>query len=272
MTTATLNPTWSPAETTPMWTSTLDALRSVSLAELDALAALQTRVDRKYMVPEGVLGGLLAELGGTVRALEIDGRRAFGYESVYFDTADLRLYRAAAHGRPRRVKVRTRTYVDSGLCMLEVKVRDVRGRTVKHRHPCADGARLADAAPGFLAAFDAVPETDDLTAALTTRFVRATLLVGDGQARATIDTDLRMQTPDGAAASLSGFALVETKSAAGPSAVDRLLWARHLRPVRVSKYGAGLAAVRHDLPGNRWYRVVRHYLSTERPEAGERCG
>ena len=67
--------------------------------------------------------------------LEIDGRRSFGYESVYFDTPQLSTYRAHLQRRRQRFKARTRTYTDSGLCMFEVKLTGARGETVKQRVP-----------------------------------------------------------------------------------------------------------------------------------------
>lgn len=246
---------------TPGGRVAVSALRPVSLVELDAIASLQTRVDRKYVVPCEFLDTLLDGLVDRALVLEIDGIRAFRYESIYFDTPDLRMYLAAARGRPRRVKVRTRTYLDSGTCMLEVKTRDARGRTVKHRrpHPAADGARLTRAGQAFVSGFEGLDEVGStLRPTLTTRFIRSTLLVDDGAARVTVDSDLTMRAPDGSHVGLPGRAVIETKAAGGPTAVDRILWAGHFRPVRVSKYGAGLAALRPDLPGNRWSRVVRH--------------
>ena len=75
---------------------------------------------------------------------------SFAYESTYFDDASLSSYLAAAHGRPSRYKVRTRTYVDSGECMLEVKRRSGRGETVKERvpYPTADSGLLTAAGTG----------------------------------------------------------------------------------------------------------------------------
>jgi hypothetical protein len=99
------------------------ALPAVALAELQETAALQTRVDRKYVLPLDALPGLLAALPDGTRRLVIDGRDAFGYESVYFDTPDLDAFRLAAGRRRRRYKVRTRTYCDTGGCWLEVKTR-----------------------------------------------------------------------------------------------------------------------------------------------------
>src|SRR4029079_15276715 len=104
----------------------------------------QTRVDRKYVVPEDLAQELLATFDAEVRVLEVDGSRRFAYDSVYFDTAQLDSYLLAAHGRRRRYKIRTRTYVDSALSFLEVKTEGAREATVKERIPygLADRAHL----------------------------------------------------------------------------------------------------------------------------------
>jgi hypothetical protein len=128
------------------------SVRPISLDDLVESADLQTRVDRKYFVPAMTFRALITELG-SFKALEIDGRRTFDYESVYFDTADVLTYRAHLQRRRRRFKARTRTYVDSGLCMFEVKTVGARGVTVKDRvqHPVAGRTVLNDEAQAFLA-------------------------------------------------------------------------------------------------------------------------
>ena len=124
----------------------IQMLRPVTLPVLDAEAALLTRRDRKYIVPLDVAERLLGALEGRCRVLEIDGRRRFRYESVYFDTPGRTSYLAAARRRARRYKVRTRAYLDTGRCVLEVKTRDARGRTVKTQHEHSiDGADRLDA-------------------------------------------------------------------------------------------------------------------------------
>ena len=125
----------------------------ISLDELMALAELQTRVDRKYFVPAGVFRQLIAELADELQVLDIDGRRTFGYESVYFDTPDLTTYRAHLQRRRQRFKARTRTYTDTGLCMFEVKLTGARGETVKQRvpHPVEHSAELTAEAVAHLA-------------------------------------------------------------------------------------------------------------------------
>jgi hypothetical protein len=107
----------------------------IDLVELTERASLQTRIDRKYVVPAVAVPTLLHGIEPGARVLEIDGQRDFAYESVYFDTPDLTSYLGAAHRRRRRFKIRTRTYVDSALCWVEVKTRGPRGSTVKTRLP-----------------------------------------------------------------------------------------------------------------------------------------
>ena len=237
----------------------LSRLPSVGLAELDAQAALLTRRDRKYIVPVAVAAQLLDALDADARVLEIDGRRRFRYESVYFDTPDRTSYLTSARRRPRRFKVRTRAYLDTGRCVLEVKTRDARGRTVKtqHAHPLEERAWLDLPARELVGGFPEIGATGRaLEPALTTRYTRSTLLLGADGARATLDSEVAAVAPDGRTATLAGMVIVESKSAGAPSAVDRLLWSLGHRPVKVSKFGTGLAALNPELPANKWARAL----------------
>ncbi|MFC8192256.1 polyphosphate polymerase domain-containing protein [Cellulomonas sp. NPDC057328] len=258
--------------------SLLDApLARLDPVGLDALldvAALQTRVDRKYLVPVDAVDALLRGLPADARVLQIGDLRVFDYESVYFDTPDLLAYRLAAHRRRQRFKVRTRTYVDSAACWLEVKTRGARGTTVKERVVHALEHR-ADVAPGHafvsstlgargIAGADALV----LAPVLVTRYARATLLLPGTASRLTVDTGLLWD--DGRApVQLRRLAVVETKSGSTASAADRLLWTLGHRPVRISKYATGLATLRRELPATRWSRTLHRHLlpHTEAPAA-----
>ena len=76
--------------------TTLDELAPVTLDELNAVAALQTRVDRKYVLTPSGVDSLLERLDHDVRVLDVDSRRRFAYESVYFDTPELGSYRVGS--------------------------------------------------------------------------------------------------------------------------------------------------------------------------------
>lgn len=264
----------------------IDALATVTLDELDEAAALQTRRDRKYVLTRDELDDLLADLP-PARVLEIDGSRTFAYDSTYFDTPELDAYHLAATRRRRRFKVRTRTYVDTGSCFVEVKTRAGRGTTVKERQPHDDADHLGPARI-FVAdrlAEAGAPSAPVLTPTLRSRYHRTTLLLDD--ARVTLDTGLVWDLLGPAApghtvaghhdtvpavrrsATIGDLVVVETKTAAGsgPSSVDRLLWRVGHRPDRISKYATGLAVLEPGLPDMPWRRLVRRRLTVSTPTA-----
>lgn len=234
-------------------------LPAVDLAHLDAVARLQTRRDRKYLLPIADAVRLLELLADDARVLTIGDMRSFRYRSVYLDTPDLSSYLASARGRPSRWKVRVRSYVDTGGSVLEIKRRDRRGRTVKVRrvHPAGQGHRLDDAGREFIAGCPEIAgQASSLRPVLQTEYRRSTLLLTEGD-RVTIDLGLCSTAMDRSNVGLAGMAVVETKSQGSPCLADRLLWSLGHRQVRVSKYGTSLAALFPELPSNRWTRALR---------------
>ena len=184
-------------------------LASTTLADLNSAAGLLTRVDRKYLVPLESAQDLVDGLAPHAQVLTIDERRRFSYTSTYFDTPELEAFMLTARKRRRRFKVRTRTYLDSGLCFLEVKIRGARGTTVKRRmgHHPDDASRLTGPGRAFVAACLVSTGATGPAAArevaaalrpvLATTYERTTLHLPDAEARATIDTALtwRRLTP-----------------------------------------------------------------------------
>ena len=253
------------------------ALAPVPLDELVAEAALLTRVDRKYVLPLADAERVVAALPAGTRVLEIGGHRGLRYETVYFDTPDLLSFRLAAHGRRRRFKLRTRSYLDTGSTFLEMKTRGARGSTQKDRDAYADAVpdRLTPAARDEVAlALDAIgipaARADDLDSRLRTLYRRATLLLpGEGggpSSRATVDLDLEWVDATGRGFLLPRFAIVETKSPGQAGRLDRALWRAGHRPQRISKYATGLAALhrRRDLAE----RSRRHRLNQVAAQIG----
>jgi hypothetical protein len=237
----------------------LTRLAAVDLDELNDLAALQTRTDRKYVIGAEQLDALVERVGDQTRVLDIDGRRTFGYESVYFDTPRFDSYLGAAHRRPNRFKVRRRTYLETGGCTLEVKLRSRRGQTVKHRQAHTGRADVLDAGDqAYLRTFGVLePVALALHAVLRTRYERTTMIVDTS--RVTIDLDVTCSNDDGAVG-LGDRIVVETKSDGSASIVDRALWSMGHRPATISKYGIGIAALHPDLPHNKWHRVLRRHV------------
>lgn len=255
----------------------------IGLDELVADAALLTRVDRKYVLPRSDVAALAQALPHEVRVLEIAGRRDFGYRSTYLDEPGLTSFFTTGRDRRRRFKVRSRSYVDTAGSWLEVKTRGSRSTTVKQRleHPDAVHGLTADGHAFVTAelAQAGVPGVDvaALAPVLVTAYRRTTVHVPAGSdhtsSRATVDLDLEWQgvgpswtpalRPGGAAVPVlrrPDLAIVETKAGSSPSVVDRALWRLGHRPVSISKYGTGLAALRPDLPRLKWHRTLARHL------------
>lgn len=239
------------------------AMAPLSLAELEADAGLLTRVDRKYLLPATELAAMIGGAAADWEALEIDGRRGFRYESCYFDTADLDAFLGAAFKRRHRFKVRTRTYVESGACVLEVKTKGRRGETVKVRQ--SHGSR-PDRLTGDDAAFvDAATGLEGIGArlrpVLATNYLRSTIVDRRRGARVTIDQELATGRPAGPLARFDELLIVETKTAGSPTEVDRWLWRHGHRPQSISKFCVGMALLDPALPANRWHRVIHRHLA-----------
>jgi hypothetical protein len=243
------------------------ALPAVTLAEVTARAALQTRTDSKYLVPADRFAEMVARLGDRLSVLEIDELRGFAYESVYFDTPDLLTYRQHLQGRRRRYKVRTRAYLDSAECAFEVKLKGPRGETVKLRapHPVDERTCLTPAARAFLA--DLLLERYGLQApplvpTVTTFYRRTTLVDLAEGSRLTCDVDMTCTGGGRSAGGPARHVLVETKvPATGGGAADRALRALGVRPVGMSKYCVAVALLNPDLRANPWHRTLRRYFA-----------
>ncbi|MDN6299576.1 MAG: polyphosphate polymerase domain-containing protein [Micrococcaceae bacterium] len=247
------------------------AREPIGLQEVNEGAALQTRVDHKYLLTPGQFTALAAKLDDRFRVLTIDGRRTFRYESVYFDTPEFEQYRAHRQGRRRRYKVRTRTYADTGLCMFEIKTKGLRGATVKHRipHQMDDAGRMTSDARSFLdgviaAEYSMSPAA--LQPVMESDYRRATFVDPVDGERLTCDVDLVYSDQ---ARTLHGPELfvIETKTASGQGAASTALSELGIRPVSMSKYCVGIAMLHPELPANKWSRLLRRNFQWEPPRA-----
>jgi VTC domain len=229
--------------------SALEHFDSVTLDELDERASLLRRVDNKYAVPHDVFLELLRRLSRDHDVLEMDGKREFAYETVYFETPSLRCFRDHVEGDFPRFKARTRLYRDSGSCVFEVKLKDADGETDKHQveHPADRADELTDEARQCLesALSGAGIELDEtLEPRLKTSFCRITLATRDEPERLTCDVGVRLTGSRSAVATLADdLVLVETKSESGESPADRALQELGIEQISLSKYRVGMSLV-----------------------------
>ncbi|MFI5504760.1 polyphosphate polymerase domain-containing protein [Corynebacterium kutscheri] len=252
-----------------MSTTITTDLSPISLEELVAQAAMLTRVDRKYVLCHADVQQVIDGLNPATRVLMLNGRAPQPYRSTYFDTPDLRSFYLAAHPRRHKFKVRTRTYVDSKMAFLEVKAKGSRGVTVKERIPYDFNAAMQDVLiddvrpwleERLVAAGQPTGTGVHLQPTMWGSYHRTTLLMADGAGRATFDTELDWANARGDYLTRPHMVIFETKSGSRPSELDRLLWANGHRPVKISKFGTGMAALNPTLPHNRWHKVLHQHF------------
>ena len=104
---------------------------------------------------------------------------------------------------------------------------------------------------------------ETLQPTVTTDYSRRTIQICPADApvsRLTIDVGLTCSTPDDNAESVSfdEYTIVETKGSPRPSRADRQLWTMGHRPLRVSKFGIGVALLNPELPDYKWHRIIKH--------------
>jgi VTC domain len=266
-----LEPGWGGVDDSPVVSALAsDVARRapICLEQVLSVACLTTRFELKYLLPLEALPGLLDRLPRQLAVLDIEDRRIFAYESVYFDTAGYALYRQHMQGRRKRYKARTRSYCDTQDAMFEVKLKGWRGQTVKERLPydfahreelTGEGRAFLDDVIGDAYGF-AVPALEPV---LTTAYRRATLVDLERGSRLTIDVDLRWWDR-GSNHRADHLALIESKSPLGPGPVDALMGSLGVRPVRMSKYCLGVALLHPETAANPWHQLLSRQFGWQR--------
>ncbi len=242
----------------------LDSFNSIDLKELNAKAEMLSRIDNKYVLTRGALQKVIDKVTDKFDILDIDNCRAFTYDTRYFDDPKRSAYYEHHQGLRKGFKVRVRSYADTGIYFLEVKVKGKRGMTVKHRLPYDPAKRDALSSEGMGFVKDAYcghygkPFEYDLKHALDLRYTRITLVAKSGGERMTIDTDLQFRSSGKSVHVGSDIFIVETKSALGRGIADLSFRKVHERPAkRCSKYCIGMAALGEVSKWNRFIPTMR---------------
>ena len=245
----------------------------ISLAEMSHVALLK-RADTKFVMSTQQLYQTLPELTAHYRILDVDGVRLQHYQTLYYDTADFALYRRHHSGGLNRYKVRYRQYIDSGLCFLEVKLKNNKRQTVKRRMPT----------PGIATEFGT--RTDDflhhhvpfdphaIEPKLWNRFRRMTLVSKHRVERLTIDLELSFGCLD-QRVTWPGVVVAEVKQPKCSVKSDfvQMMRALGLRPRSFSKYCMGVSLLYDDqVPYNRFKpnQLLIQKLTMERKAYDER--
>lgn len=252
------NTTFEALNNLPVWRR----MATVTLAEMQGVK-LMNRVDTKYVLSVDEVLDLLDRAAVEGYKVQLIGQcRACRYDTLYYDTAERDMYLVHHNRRLTRQKIRTRTYVESGVSFLEIKNKSNRGRTRKQR--VGISAELfhgfsEDAAAMAFFSDHAWYDVGRLTPALRTRFTRITLINPAFTERLTIDLDLRYRDMRGGReATIEHMAIVELKQdGLQDSVMKRVLRQMRITPLKVSKYCIGTALTVEGVKRNRFKERLR---------------
>ena len=171
------------------------------------------RREEQFLIPNHWCSPLSTSLNKDYKILEIDGNRQFTYDNLYFDTPDNVCLNDHIRGRKIRFKIRIRSYANSNISFLEVKERNVHGRSIKMRVQRTSkkwDSPLTDSEKQFLS--DRIPFASELKPSLYSSYSRFTLAhIARGE-RITFDTQLTFTSVEGEVFTpLEGLSVVELK-------------------------------------------------------------
>lgn len=241
---------------------TLEGFAPITLEEMEGVKLLN-RIDTKYLTDEATLAKVLADAAAAgYRALVAEGVKVSPYNSVYYDTPELRMFLDHHNRRLVRQKVRTRVYVNSGEAYLEIKRKNNHGRTKKKRIGISESEMMEFA--GNPAACEYLAKhswftAGDVSPVLSTAFERITLVNPAQTERLTIDTRLHFRNyRTGKQASLEDTVIIELKQDGhAASQMKKILLDNRVKPVRVSKYCIAETLTDASVKSNRFKIKVR---------------
>lgn len=167
---------------------TINSFKGISLSEMDEVS-LMRRTDTKFIIHVSLLNSILKELKNEYCVLDINHKRLMNYATLYFDTPKFKFYYDHHNKRIKRIKIRQRQYVDSGLTFLEIKRKNSKGETKKSRIRIDDfETNLSIKSRDFIQS--TLNKEIDLKPSLLNSFNRITLVNLIDKERVTIDLTL----------------------------------------------------------------------------------
>lgn len=253
-------------------------LPSISLSGLKGRANLMDRRDNKYILTTDEVVRFLNHIAPQYKILEIDGARQFHYLSTYYDTPHFKTHRDHNKGRRRRIKVRHRHYVDSGLHYFEIKLKGFRQLTQKFRLPIDPKQLKEGGISGELGHFFRETLTEEygeaygdewfstLHPSISVGYHRITLVARHDHKRITLDNGIYFideADPERRRVPLNPrYWIVEVKSTTGRTPLDRWLIRRGRRPVSAcSKYGMGITLLKQPHKNSRFRQTLRRHFN-----------
>ncbi|MBU1107371.1 MAG: polyphosphate polymerase domain-containing protein [Candidatus Riflebacteria bacterium] len=236
----------------------LSEFETVTLDEMKSVA-LMKRSDIKYVMNVSMLTEVLENLTKYYKVLEIKDKRENNYQTLYFDTSDLEMYRSHHNGVMNRYKVRIREYMDSAESFMEVKFKNNKGVTQKNRIKVpAIRAYFDNDAEKFISEISKF-RAEDLQPVLWNRYTRITLVSKTSIERVTIDLNLEFANSNqDKVVDLQGIVIAEVKKDGLVHKSDfvRLMSEKSVREEGFSKYCIGVSVLYNNVKKNNFKEKV----------------
>lgn len=221
----------------------IDTFCPIGLNDMDNVR-LMNRIDTKYVMSVHKIPQFLEMMNESYKVLEISGERLFSYNSIYLDTCNYTFFRRHVRGMPGRSKVRYRTYLNTGITFLEVKVKTTKNRTIKWRieNCLAKDGKCDDTAMEFLSRHF---QGEDLylRPVIRNEFRRITFISRRLDERITLDFNLAFRCNGSSSLNLPELAIIELKKDSNSikSAATGILKDISVYPTGFSKYCIGIS-------------------------------
>jgi hypothetical protein len=229
---------------------------NISLEEADKWSLLD-RVDKKFVMHDSQLEGLLQKLVNEYYILQIEGRSSLPYQTVYYDTDELSMYHVHHNRKLNRYKIRIRTYLSTGEKYLEIKFRSNKGRSEKTRIISENITELKEELPEEFIQRHTIYNSRELIPRLATSFFRTTLFHKKNHERVTIDREIAFQKGENKKI-LPGLVLLETKTLRheNSSMLIKVLKETKILQMRMSKYCTGINLLYPHVKSNRFKEKI----------------
>ena len=241
--------------------SYLDWFKTVSLDEIEG-TKLMNRIDVKYIISLEHAEGIFRELTEDYSVLEIESQKSGQYQTVYYDTHDLKMFHAHVTGRFPRFKIRERSYSQNGIHFLEVKHKALNGRTSKKRL-MINKNDFRDKANREL--IDKTPfRMEELYPTLKNRFNRVTLINKERTERLTFDFNLVFKSSGGTETPVYENAVVmELKqNKQRESIIGKRMKNSNIRQCGMSKYCIGMLLLHRELSFKMYKKNFTKFINT----------
>jgi VTC domain len=221
---------------------TLSGFNTFTLAQLES-ANLLERKDFKYTFPVSHLSSILEKLQPHYSILSIKENLFTDYITDYYDTPNFKFYLQHHNGETNRYKVRLRQYVQSAISFYEVKFKNNKNWTSKHREKIS-GLDVD------INNYTKEITTENLELKLKVFYSRITLLSKDFSEKLTFDINLQYANQNNTK-HFDHLCIAEVKSKSHhPYIFRQIIKTLGFRVQSLSKYCFGIANMYNSIKSN----------------------